>query len=104
MPLSKTSSSIISIRSSEEYPDEDGIWHDDGSRVLAFSLSLTRHPGKPRSGKLRSEGVRLLRLRHPFPLHRLAPMIIFGTGQSGFEHRICRVARGERVIVAGWAS
>lgn len=28
---------IISIRSSLDSPDEDGIWHDDGSRLLAFS-------------------------------------------------------------------
>ena len=32
---------IISIRDSSNEWEEDGIWHDDGSRVFAFSLSLT---------------------------------------------------------------
>ena len=31
---------IISIRDSQNEWEEDGIWHDDGSRVFAFSLSL----------------------------------------------------------------
>ena len=43
---------IISIRSSKEVPDEDGIWHDDGSRVLAFSLSLSLEPQLIEGGKL----------------------------------------------------
>src|SRR4051794_39222193 len=43
---------IISIRSSRELPDEDGIWHDDGSRILAFSLSLSLEHEKIEGGRL----------------------------------------------------
>jgi len=41
---------IISLRESHNEWEEDGIWHDDGSRILAFSLSLTVN--KPEGGVL----------------------------------------------------
>jgi hypothetical protein len=96
---------IISIRSSLEYPDEDGIWHDDGTRVLAFSLSLTRDPAAIEGGRLE--------IRKRFtPQAQTAEiftppfgsMVIFATGHHGFEHRITRVAAGERIIIAGWCT
>ena len=40
---------IVSLRKA---PDEDGIWHDDGSRVLAFSLSLNLKPENIKGGAL----------------------------------------------------
>src|SRR4051812_23699646 len=43
---------LISIRSSDKEPDEDGIWHDDGSRELAFSLSLNLNPTEIEGGTL----------------------------------------------------
>jgi hypothetical protein len=96
---------IIAIRSSEREPDEDGIWHDDGSRVLAFSLSLTLAPERIEGGKLEirkrfSPGAQSAVI----PTPPFGTMIVFATGVSGFEHKINRVARGERVIVAGWCT
>jgi hypothetical protein len=96
---------IISIRSSLEYPDEDGIWHDDGSRLLAFSLSLT-------PDHLGVEGGRLEIRKRGFesaPSESITTppfgtMIVFSTGQSGFEHKINRVTQGERIIIAGWCT
>ena len=41
---------IISLRSAKNEWEEDGIWHDDGSRILAFSLSLTQN--QPNGGVL----------------------------------------------------
>lgn len=95
---------IISIRSSREYPDDDGIWHDDGSRVLAFSLSLTEKPEQIEGGRLE------VRRRAPeaessaIPTPPFGTMIVFATGQLGFEHKINRVAQGERIIIAGWCT
>jgi hypothetical protein len=96
---------IISIRSSLEFPDEDGIWHDDGSRLLAFSLSLTHDPQSIIGGKLQirkrdgtSPQVREI-LTPPF-----GTMIVFATGQSGYEHKINLVSAGERIIIAGWCT
>lgn len=96
---------IISIRSSLQEPDEDGIWHDDGSRILAFSLSLTLDPQALEGGRLGlrkrdapDEDAELLETP-PF-----GTMIVFATGHHGFEHRIHRVTRGERIIVAGWCT
>ena len=43
---------IISIRDSKNDWEEDGIWHDDGSRVFAFSLSLTLESDHLKGGRL----------------------------------------------------
>jgi hypothetical protein len=94
---------IISIRSSLEEPDEDGIWHDDGSRHLAFSLSLTLDHQAVDGGKLeikRRDGSGLVEI----PTPPFGTMIVFATGQSGFEHKINRVVQGERIIIAGWCT
>jgi hypothetical protein len=96
---------IISIRSSLVEPDEDGIWHDDGSRVLAFSLSLTLDHRSIEGGKL---GLRKrVRDSDQFVEIETPPfgtMIVFATGYSGFEHKIHRVTQGERIIIAGWCT
>jgi hypothetical protein len=96
---------IISIRSSLEEPDEDGIWHDDGSRVLAFSLSLTLDHLAVQGGRLgirKREGESISTQEIPTP--PFGTMIIFATGHQGFEHKIHRVVQGERIIIAGWCT
>ncbi|HUP58382.1 MAG TPA: 2OG-Fe(II) oxygenase [Bdellovibrionota bacterium] len=94
---------IISIRSSRDYPDEDGIWHDDGSRLLAFSLSLTPEPESIEGGRLeiRKRGSAET---ESLPTPPYGTLIVFATGQSGFEHKINRVTAGERIIIAGWCT
>jgi hypothetical protein len=96
---------IISIRSSREQKDEDGIWHDDGSRLLAFSLSLTLDHLTLEGGKLEIRK----RSAHPgnselIPTPPFGTLIVFATGYQGFEHKINYVANGERVIIAGWCT
>jgi hypothetical protein len=96
---------IISIRSSREEPDEDGIWHDDGSRLLAFSLSLTLDYQAVEGGKLqiqRRDGSSAQPAEIDTPAY--GTMIVFATGQSGFEHKINRVTQGERIVIAGWCT
>jgi hypothetical protein len=101
---------IISIRSSLQEPDEDGIWHDDGSRVLAFSLSLTLDSNGVEGGRLEmrkrartaSEASSLATESIATPPYGTA--IIFATGWQGFEHKINRVTGGERIIIAGWCT
>jgi hypothetical protein len=105
---------IISIRATTpEYADEDGIWHDDGSRVLAFSLSLTLAPEAIEGGRLqiRRRGLTPQGAQTPedaadaeIQTPPFGTMIVFATGQSGYEHRIRAVTRGERVIIAGWCT
>lgn len=92
---------IISIRDAENDWEEDGIWHDDGSRKLAFSLSLTAHPEQIEGGilEMRKKGeINSLKIK-PFAY---GTMIVFATGVSGFEHRINQVRKGRRIIIAGW--
>jgi hypothetical protein len=92
---------IISLREAKNDWEEDGIWHDDGSRVLAFSLSLTLDT--PDGGKLsfRRKGA-MDAMDIPTPTY--GDMIIFKTGFSGYEHKINAVTKGSRLVCAGWCS
>jgi hypothetical protein len=94
---------IISIRDSGNEWEEDGIWHDDGSRVMAFSLSLMFDP-KPIEG-----GVLEIRRRGKLESIKIPPfefgeIVVFLTGTSGYEHKINAVTKGVRIIIAGWCS
>lgn len=92
---------IISIRDANDPWEEDGIWHDDGSRVFAFSLSLTE--GLVEGGRL---GIRKKNSEETIFLTTPAAgaIILFLTGVHGYEHRIHRVEKGRRIIIAGWCS
>lgn len=90
---------IIAIRQGPD--DEDGIWHDDGSRVLAYSLSLNLNPKEISGGQLffRKKNVEPFDAIPPLPFGQI---IVFLTGTSGYEHKVCAVTKGERIISAGW--
>jgi hypothetical protein len=92
---------IISVRDANNEWEEDGIWHDDGSRVFAFSLSLTTDPVE--GGRL---GIRKIGDQEGalLPTPAFGTIILFLTGQYGYEHKIHQVTQGRRVIIAGWCS
>lgn len=94
---------IISIRDAQNDWEEDGIWHDDGSRVFAFSLSLTLNPDEVQGGRL---GIRPKDEEHfmEIPTPGFGTIILFLTGLYGFEHKIHQVTKGRRIIIAGWCS
>jgi len=91
---------IVAIRKS---PDDEGIWHDDGSRKLAFSLSLTEFPSQVEGGQLyfREKGSEQTTEITPQPLGKI---IVFKTGQEGYEHKVGAVTKGQRIICAGWCT
>ncbi len=92
---------ILAIRTP---PDEDGIWHDDGSRKMAFSLSLN-------IDHLSIEGG-CLYMRHrttPSEVLEIGPrsfgkILLFKTGVENFEHKVGEVKSSFRFVVAGWCS
>lgn len=92
---------IIAIRSAPD--DEDGIWHDDGSRILGFSLSLTQNHEKTVGGELRfrPKGAQNYLGLTTRPM---GTILIFKTGIYGFEHMVSAVTEGKRVVIAGWCS
>lgn len=92
---------IISIRNPPH--DEDGIWHDDGSRILGFTLSLTENPDSIIGGDLlfkhkESKDFQRVSIR-PF-----GEILLFKTGIYGFEHMVTKVTQGKRILIAGWCS
>jgi hypothetical protein len=94
---------IISVRDAQNAWEEDGIWHDDGSRVFAFSLSLTLDSDHLKGGRL---GIRRRGEEQSteIPTPSFGGIILFLTGIYGYEHRIYQVKEGRRVIIAGWCS
>ena len=90
---------IISLRESKNEWEEDGIWHDDGSRILAFSLSLTLEPPEGGILEIREKSKSLI---HQIKTPKYGEIIIFKTGHENFEHKINKVTKGKRLIVAGW--
>lgn len=93
---------IISLRDSNNEWEEDGIWHDDGSRKMAFSLSI-------KDSDYTEGGVLEIREKGSIESYKIAPfnyaeIVIFKTGASGFEHKINQVTKGQRLIIAGWCS
>lgn len=92
---------IISIRDAANEWEEDGIWHDDGSRVFAFSLSLTLDSIEGGKLGVRRQGQESMQL---IPTPNYGGIILFLTGIYGYEHRIHQVTQGQRIIIAGWCS
>jgi len=92
---------IIAIRSAPD--DEDGIWHDDGSRFLGFSLSLNINHETISGGNLLFKKKTGL-LTSTFPPQPMGKMIIFLSGIYGYEHMVSAVTRGKRIVIAGWCS
>lgn len=92
---------MLALREGDNPDEEDGIWHDDSSRQLAFSWSLNFW-GLPVGGTLgiRPFGGAAVELG-PYPPGTL---IVFHTGVDGFEHRTARVRAGRRLVCAGWCS
>ena len=92
---------IISLRDANNEWEEDGIWHDDGSRLLAFSLSLTLNSPKGGVLEFRKKGECN---SNKIPTPTYGEMIVFKTGVEGYEHKINQVTEGQRLIIAGWCS
>jgi hypothetical protein len=74
---------IISIRNAENPWEEDGIWHDDGSRKLAFSLFLNLKPQDIKGGILE---IRKKENKESFkiPSGEMGEMIIFKNWSRSF--------------------
>lgn len=91
---------ILAIRTP---PDDDGIWHDDGSRHFGFSLSLNLDHQSIVGGELlvrkKNSTIETKYLPQPF-----GKMIIFLSGEFGYEHKVNEVTKGSRFIAAGWGS
>lgn len=94
---------MLAVRDSQNDWEEDGIWHDDGSRQFAISLSLNEFPENIEGGKLgfRKIGSETMEL---ISTPKFGEMIVFLSGLYGYEHRIHRVTKGRRVILVAWFS
>ncbi len=92
---------IIAIRSAPD--DEDGIWHDDGSRFLGFSLSLNRNHENIIGGELhfKKKESTHTEIFTPLPYGKI---VLFLSGIHGYEHMVSAVTSQERIVIAGWCS
>lgn len=92
---------IISIRRGPD--DEDGIWHDDGSRILGFTISLSLRNHEIKGGYLRLRNKNSLEFQS-FSTRDYGEALLFKTGIYGHEHMVTAVTQGERILIAGWCS
>jgi hypothetical protein len=94
---------ILALRDANDPDEEDGIWHDDGSRLMAFSLSLNLEHEKIQGGELRvrKKGEELYQA---LPTQPIGTLLIFKTGVDGFEHMVSKVTSHQRLVMAGWLS
>ncbi|WP_164848363.1 2OG-Fe(II) oxygenase [Halobacteriovorax sp. HLS] len=91
---------IIALR--DAATDEDGIWHDDGSRHIAFTWSFNDDSSL-------TGGELLFKLKKSEEVTTISPpprevLTVFLTGEYGFEHKVNKVTRGSRKTIAGWCS
>lgn len=91
---------IIAIRRGGD--DEDGIWHDDGSRQLAFTLSLVEDLDQLQGGILQLRPKNKPATLELIPTPAYGTLTIIKTGHHGFEHCLLKVQKGLRIICAGW--
>lgn len=92
---------IISLRQGPD--DEDGIWHDDGSRHFGYSLSLNRFPSSISGGELLFRKKNSLKAQSFGPL-QYGEIVLFLSGLYNYEHKVNAVKQGERLVIAGWCS
>ena len=93
---------MLAKRSGPQDKEEEGIWHDDASRDLAFSLSLNDSPDLIEGGLI---GLR--RKDEPeapsfIPTQKWGDLIVFHTGKRGWDHKVTRVTHGNRLVLVGW--
>jgi hypothetical protein len=81
---------------------EEGIWHDDGSRSFAFTLSLTLDHLNIEGGNLlfRKKGEKSALTE--LPTQEFGTLTLFLTGQYGYEHKVSAIKSGKRVVLVGW--
>ena len=91
---------IIAIRKSST--DEDGIWHDDGSRQIAFTWSFNDDQNL-KGGELLFRKKKSLTIITIDPPTR-AVLTIFLTGHYHYEHKVNMVTAGTRKTIAGWCT
>lgn len=92
---------IIAIRKAPD--DEDGIWHDDGSRFLGFSLSLNLDHANILGGELRFKRKDSPQMEVFQPL-AYGKIVLFLSGIYGYEHMVSEVTNGQRIVIAGWCN
>lgn len=99
----KETEHILALRAGPD--DEDGIWHDDSSRLFAFSWALTQNANEVVGGELlfRAYGTPIEKATQIKALPA-GGLIIFKTGQFGYEHKVNQVTYGKRFVFTGWLS
>jgi len=93
---------LIAIREGES--DEEGIWHDDGSRDFAFTLSLVLDLEQLEGGVLLFRKKGEPESLQSIPTAPYGTLTILKTGKAGYEHRVQKVTRGRRIICVGWVN
>lgn len=95
---------MLALREGPQTLDDEGIWHDDASRDMAFSLSLNSRPEDIIGGNLHIRSKEFPENNFNIPTQPWGNIIIFATGRYGWDHKVNRVTHGNRLVLVGWLS
>jgi len=95
---------ILSLREGPQREDFDGIWHDDGTRFLAFSMSLNEDYKSIMGGELLMRHKSSREKIQAISARAFGTLTVFATGQDEWEHKTNLVLSGSRLVLAGWLS
>lgn len=93
---------MLSQRVGPQDEEDEGIWHDDASRDMAFSLSLTLDELAVSGGTLGLRKKNDLSNLIEIPTQKYGTLLCFPTGKYGWDHKIARVTQGKRLVLVGW--
>lgn len=93
---------MLSLREGPQAEDQEGIWHDDSSRDLIFSLSLTKDYEQISGGVLSLRKYEDKNQIIEIQTQPFGTMLFFPSGKGGWEHKIGRVTSGNRLVLVGW--
>ncbi|MCR9205300.1 MAG: 2OG-Fe(II) oxygenase [Halobacteriovoraceae bacterium] len=93
---------MLSLRAGPQDEDQEGIWHDDSSRDLIFSLSLTESFETIEGGELSLRKLDQKDQIIQISTQSFGTLLFFPSGNGGWEHKISRVKAGNRLVLVGW--
>lgn len=93
---------MLALREGPQDPEDEGIWHDDGSRDFALSISLNPSPTSYQGGSVLvrpKDNIQEIKELGPLPWGHYW---LFATGRYGWDHRTTIVTHGNRLVLVLW--
>lgn len=95
---------MLALRTGPQDEEEEGIWHDDGSRDFALSISLNPEPHTIDGGEVYVRQKQAPEVVSSLENLPWGHFWVFPTGKYGWDHRTSRVNSGNRLVLVIWVT